>query len=146
MLTRLVRWQLTIFGVLTVISVTSISLFYLKVPEALGIGSYQVTANFAATGGLYQNANVTYRGTTIGRVIAVELAHGGGVNATLRLDSDTMVPESVTATVKSASAIGEQYVELTPTGDAQTPPLHDGSRIARDRTLSCGRGSGRRGG
>ena len=134
MLTRLVRWQLTIFGVLTVISVTSISLFYLKVPEALGIGSYQVTANFAATGGLYQNANVTYRGTTIGRVIAVELAHGGGVNATLRLDSDTMVPESVTATVKSASAIGEQYVELTPTGDAQTPPLHDGSRIARDRT------------
>lgn len=52
MLTRLARWQLAIFGVITVISVTSISLFYLKAPDALGIGSYEVSANFAATGGL----------------------------------------------------------------------------------------------
>ena len=89
MLTRLVRWQLAIFGVVTAISVTLISLFYLKIPDALGIGSYEVTANFAATGGLYQNANVTYRGTTIGRVTDVALARGGGVDATLRLDSDT---------------------------------------------------------
>ena len=73
-----------------------------------------MTANFAATGGLYQNANVTYRGTTIGRVTAISLARGGGVDATLRLDSDTPVPADVDATVKSASAIGEQYVELTP--------------------------------
>ena len=42
MLTRLVRWQLAIFAVVTVISVTLVSLFYLKVPDALGIGSYQV--------------------------------------------------------------------------------------------------------
>lgn len=134
MLTRLVRWQLAIFAVITVISVTAVSLFYLKVPDALGIGSYEVSANFSATGGLYQNANVTYRGTTIGRVTAIALSHDGGVDATLRLDSDTKVPDGVNATVKSASAIGEQYVELTPTSDASTPTLRDGSRIARDHT------------
>jgi phospholipid/cholesterol/gamma-HCH transport system substrate-binding protein len=134
MLTRLVRWQLTTFAVITVISVTSISLFYLKIPDALGIGSYEVTANFSATGGLYQNANVTYRGTTIGRVTAISLAHGGGVDATLRLDSGAKVPESVDATVKSASAIGEQYVELRPRSDASSPALRDGSLIARDHT------------
>ena len=134
MLTRLARWQLAIFGLVTVISVTSISLFYLKLPEALGIGSYNVTANFAATGGLYQNANVTYRGTTIGRVTDVSLAQGGGVDATLRLDSAVAVPGGVTATVKSASAIGEQYVELTPIPDAPSGVLHDGSRISRDHT------------
>ena len=134
MMTRLVRWQLSIFAVITVISMTLISLFYLKLPDALGIGSYEVTANFAATGGLYQNANVTYRGTTIGRVTDVALARGGGVDATMRLDSGTPVPAAVTATVKSASAIGEQYVELTPTADASQPALHDGSRIARDHT------------
>lgn len=134
MLTPMVRWQLAIFAVVTLISVTSVSLFYLKVPDALGIGSYKVTVNFAATGGLYQNANVTYRGSTIGRVTAMELAHGGGVDATLRLDSDTKVPEGVRATVKSASAIGEQYVELTPTSDDSSPTLRDGSRIARDHT------------
>ena len=134
MLTRLIRWQLALFGLVTVISVTSISLFYLKVPDALGIGNYQVTVNFEATGGLYPNSNVTYRGSTIGRVTAVGLARGGGVDATLRLDSGTTVPESVTATVKSASAIGEQYVELTPTSDDASPTLRDGSRISRDHT------------
>lgn len=134
MLSKLARWQLAIFGLVTVVSVTSISLFYLKVPEALGIGSYTVTANFAATGGLYQNANVTYRGTTIGRVTDVSLAHGGGIDATMRLDSGVTVPSGVTATVKSASAIGEQYVELTPVPDAPAGVLHDGARISRDHT------------
>lgn len=134
MLTRLARWQLTIFGVITVISVTSVSLFYLKVPDALGIGSYEVSANFAATGGLYQNSNVTYRGTTIGRVTAIKLARGGGIDATLRLDTDTSVPDNVSATVKSASAIGEQYVELIPTSDESSHALRNGSKITRERT------------
>lgn len=134
MMTRLVRWQLTIFSIVTAISMTLIALFYLKIPDALGIGSYEVTANFAATGGLYQNANVTYRGTTIGRVTDVSLARGGGVDAVLRLDSGTPVPAASTATVKSASAIGEQYVELIPIPGAETSPLHDGSRISRDHT------------
>lgn len=59
-LTRLVRWQLGIFAVVTVLAITSVSLFYLRLPSALGFGSYDVTANFPSSGGLYENANVTY--------------------------------------------------------------------------------------
>ena len=43
----------------------------------MGIGSYHVTADFVAGGGLYQNANVTYRGVTIGRVESVGLTNDG---------------------------------------------------------------------
>ena len=56
-------------------------------PPALGIGSYKVTANFVAGGGLYENANVTYRGVTIGRVESVGLTDDGVV-AHMRLNSE----------------------------------------------------------
>ncbi|PRC42935.1 mammalian cell entry protein, partial [Mycobacterium sp. ITM-2017-0098] len=116
MLDRLTRLQLSIFAIVTVLSVGAVSFFYLHVPAALGIGAYDVTANFVAGGGLYENANVTYRGVTIGKVEAVGLSDNGVV-AHMRLNSDTPVPENVTATVKSVSAIGEQYVDLVPPDD-----------------------------
>ena len=68
MLDRLTRLQLTIFAIVTVLCVGAISAFYLHLPAAVGIGAYHITADFKAGGGLYQNANVTYRGVTIGRV------------------------------------------------------------------------------
>ena len=34
----------------------------------------------------------------------------------MRLNTDTPVPENVTATVKSVSAVGEQYIDLVPPG------------------------------
>ncbi len=46
-----------------------------------------------------QNANVTYRGVTIGRVEAVD-GLDDGVEAHMRLNTDTDVPENVTATAK----------------------------------------------
>ena len=73
MLDRLTRLQLSIFAIVTVLTVGAISIFYLHVPAAMGIGSYNVKANFVAGGGLYQNANVTYRGVTVGRVESVGL-------------------------------------------------------------------------
>jgi len=60
MLNRLTRIQLSIFAVVTVLTVGAIAIFYLHLPAAVGIGSYKVTADFVAGGGLYQNANVTY--------------------------------------------------------------------------------------
>ena len=79
MLDRLTRIQLSIFAIVTVLTVGAISIFYLHVPAALGIGSYNVNANFVAGGGLYQNANVTYRGVTVGRVESVGLTNDGVV-------------------------------------------------------------------
>ncbi|ORB31858.1 MCE family protein [Mycolicibacterium parafortuitum] len=133
MLSRLTRIQLMIFAIVTVLSVGAVSLFYLRVPSAVGIGAYDVTANFEAGGGLYQNANVTYRGVTIGHVTSVGLSDSGVV-AHMQLNSGTPVPENVTATVKSVSAIGEQYVDLVPPEDASETMLRDGSDITVDRT------------
>jgi phospholipid/cholesterol/gamma-HCH transport system substrate-binding protein len=100
MLDRLTRLQLSIFAVVTVLTVGAISIFYLHVPAAMGIGSYNVDANFVAGGGLYQNANVTYRGVTVGRVESVGLTNDGVV-ANMRLNSGTPVPENVTASSTS---------------------------------------------
>lgn len=137
MLTRLTRLQLSIFAVVTVLTVTAISAFYLHVPATLGIGTYNVTADFKAGGGLYQNANVTYRGVTIGRVEAVGLTDDG-VEAHMRLNTDTDVPENVTATVKSVSAVGEQYIDLVPPSDddggAAPGLLRNGSNIGVEHT------------
>ncbi|MDT5085810.1 MAG: phospholipid/cholesterol/gamma-HCH transport system substrate-binding protein, partial [Mycobacterium sp.] len=107
MLDRLTRLQLAIFGVVTVITVALMAIFYLRLPAALGIGTYQVSADFVAGGGLYKNANVTYRGVAVGRVESVGL-NQHGVDAVMRLNSGTAVPSNVTASVKSVSAIGEQ--------------------------------------
>ncbi|BBZ64264.1 MCE family protein [Mycolicibacterium monacense] len=133
MLTRLTKLQLSIFAVVTVLTVGAISLFYLHLPAAVGIGAYDVTAKFTAGGGLYENANVTYRGVTVGRVEKVGLADDGVV-ASMRLNSGTPVPENVTATVKSVSAIGEQYIDLVPPERVSQSMLRDGANIGLDRT------------
>ena len=57
-----------------------------------------------------------------------------GVDAVMRLNSGTNVPSNVTASVKSVSAIGEQYIDLVPPEHAATTKLHNGSRIDRNNT------------
>jgi phospholipid/cholesterol/gamma-HCH transport system substrate-binding protein len=57
-----------------------------------------------------------------------------GVDVTMRLNSDTPVPSDVTATVKSVSAIGEQYIDLLPPRNPAATKLQLGSRIARKNT------------
>ena len=115
------------------LTVGAISAFYLHLPAAVGIGSYNVTANFVAGGGLYKNANVTYRGVTVGRVESVGLTNDGVV-AHMRLNSNTPVPQNVTATVKSVSAVGEQYIDLVPPDEASGSMLRDGSNIDQQHT------------
>ncbi len=133
MIDRLTRMQLMIFGVVTVLTVGAISLFYLHLPAAVGIGTYHVNANFAAGGGIYQNANVTYRGVTVGRVDSVGLA-SDGVVARMQLNSNTTIPDNVTATVKSVSAVGEQYIDLIPPESPSTDKLRNGATIDQRNT------------
>ena len=133
MLTRLARFQLGIFAVVTVVCLTLITTSYLHVPAAVGLGAYNVTADFKVGGGIYEHANVTYRGVTIGRVETVGLTDTG-VKTGMRLNTDTPVPDNVTATVKSMSAIGEQYIDLVPPEHASTSMLRDGANIGVDRT------------
>ncbi|MFD4367316.1 MCE family protein [Rhodococcus sp. NPDC058521] len=132
MLTRFVRIQLIIFAILTVIGLVVMSLQYIKIPSMFGIGRYEVTAELASTGGLYQRANVAYRGTNIGVVDAVTL-NSDGVEAKMSIDSSYKVPADVDAVVKSVSAVGEQYVDLIPRS-SDGAELADGDVIPEDRT------------
>jgi phospholipid/cholesterol/gamma-HCH transport system substrate-binding protein len=133
MFSRTTRIQLWIFAIVTVISVGAIALLYVRIPARLGIGTYEVTANFVAGGGLYENANVTYRGVQAGRVEAVTLT-GNGVAARMRINSTAKIPENSTATVKSVSAVGEQYVDFVPPADPSQALLRDGATIPKERT------------
>lgn len=134
MLTRLERWQLRIFAVVTVLTLGITAVFYLHLPAVLGFGTYTATAHFPSSGALYTKANVTYRGTTIGQVTSVSLNHSRGVDAQMRLNTDTPIPANVTATVKSMSAIGEQYIDLVPPPDSSSAVLHNGSQIDLSHT------------
>ncbi|HWF28686.1 MAG TPA: virulence factor Mce family protein [Mycobacterium sp.] len=133
MIDRLTRVQLAIFAVITAITLTIMAIFYLRLPATFGIGTYGVSADFVAGGGLYKNANVTYRGVEVGRVESVGL-NPNGVTAEMRLNSGTPIPSNVNATVKSVSAVGEQYIDLVPPGSPSSVKLRNGSRIERRNT------------
>jgi hypothetical protein len=73
MLTRLVRIQLTIFTIVSVVGGLLMIFVYLQAPTLLGIGHITVRLELPAGGGLYRFANVTYRGVQVGKVTAVDL-------------------------------------------------------------------------
>jgi len=133
MIDRLTKIQLAIFAIITVFTLTVMAIFYLRLPATFGIGTYGVSADFTAGGGLYKNANVTYRGVAVGRVDSVAL-NPSGVTAEMRLNSGTAIPSNVIASVKSVSAIGEQYIDLVPPDHPSLAKLRNGSHIDRADT------------
>ncbi|MFI6870496.1 MCE family protein [Nocardia sp. NPDC050406] len=132
-LTRFVKIQLAIFTVLTVIGIAVMGGQYVQLPAMFGIGRYDVTVQLAATGGLYESANVSYRGTNVGKVKEVRLTPKG-VDAELSIDSDFKIPSDVDAWVRSVSAVGEQYVDLVPAENPKGGNLSDGSVVPVERT------------
>ncbi|MBY0291486.1 MCE family protein [Mycolicibacterium gadium] len=116
LLTRFIKIQLVLFTVLTIIAVTALGWYYLRVPSLLGIGQYTLYAELPRSGGLYSTANVTYRGTQIGKVTAIA-PDDIGVRVTMRIESGYKIPTDATANVHSISAIGEQYLDLVSTGE-----------------------------
>lgn len=134
MLTRFVRNQLIIFTTVSVIGIAVMATAYLQVPTLLGIGRITVTLDLPGAGGLYRFSNVTYRGSQVGKVVAIEPT-AQGARATLSLVSTPHIPTDLQAQVRSVSAIGEQYVELRPRTNSG-PYLQDGSVIPlRDTTI-----------
>lgn len=128
MLTRRTRIQLAIFSIVAIVFAFVMVFGYMKLPAHLfGVGRYTVTLELPETGGLYKNANVTYRGTEVGRVESVDLT-STGVQATLSLNSGTDIPADLRAEVHSQSAVGEQYVALIPRSGAGQA-LADGAVI-----------------
>ena len=116
MLTRFIKFQLILFTILTILALVVLGWYYLRVPSLVGIGQYKLYADLPRSGGLYETANVTYRGTQIGKVTGVEPTENG-VRATMSIDDSFKIPADATANVHSVSAIGEQYLDLVSTGN-----------------------------
>ncbi len=116
MLTGFIKRQLVLFGIITVIALVTLGWYYLRIPSLVGIGQYQLKADLPASGGLYPTANVTYRGTTIGKVTALEPTERGA-QATMSIDSHYKIPVDASANVHSVSAVGEQYLDLVSSGN-----------------------------
>ena len=131
-LDRKVWIQLTILTLVTVLSCGAMAFDFMKLPSTLfGVGEYNVTVELPQSGGLYQTSVVTYRGTDVGKVKSIEVT-ATGVRVVLAMTSGTPVPADVQASVHSRSAIGEQYVELTPRpgqDDQHFRALRDGDVI-----------------
>jgi phospholipid/cholesterol/gamma-HCH transport system substrate-binding protein len=127
-----VKLQLAVFAMLTLTALALITFVYVKVPALMGIGQMTVTAKFTEGGGVYPFANVTYRGVTVGKVKSVSLDKGD-VAVKMSIDASADVPSNLTATVKSVSAIGEQYVDLVPDGKP-TGAMASGAVIPVDKT------------
>jgi virulence factor Mce-like protein len=133
MLTRLVRTQLIIFTIASVIGIAVMVFDYMQVPTLLGLGRITVKLELPASGGLYRFSNVTYRGIQVGKVTGVEVVPGNHVEATLSLDVSPKIPANLAAEVRSISAVGEQYVDLKPR-TSSPPYLQNGSVIAMGDT------------
>jgi phospholipid/cholesterol/gamma-HCH transport system substrate-binding protein len=132
-LSKRILVQVAIFGVITLVAGAIMLFGYIKLPAMFGVGRYTVTMELPRSGGLYPAANVTYRGTQVGKVESVNLTDDGTVQAVLSMKSGTAIPSNLKAEVHSQTAIGEQYVELLPT-DSTSPALKSGDTIPLSAT------------
>jgi phospholipid/cholesterol/gamma-HCH transport system substrate-binding protein len=126
------KLQLVAFAVLTVLGVSYVSARYVGLGDALLGDGYVVTADFDESGGIFANAEVTYRGVAVGRVDRLRLADDG-VHVDLRIEKDVQIPADTAAVVENRSAVGEQYVDLQPRSTGG-PFLGDGDRIRERET------------
>lgn len=134
MLTTATKLKLAAFTLLAVLAVGYAGLHYAALGRYAGLpGYYVVKLDLAQAGGIFPNADVTYRGVSVGRVGAIRLT-ATGVEADLNIsDSAPPIPAGTRAAVADLSAVGEQYVDLRP-DTASGPYLTAGSVIAQRDT------------
>lgn len=135
MLTRLVKFQLVAFLLIAVLGIVYVGANYARLDNLMGFGQYTVRMRLDESGGIFPNAEVTYRGTPVGRVGDMRLTPDG-LEVDLEIDDGGPdIPASTQAVVANRSAIGEQYVDFQPKND-DGPYLHDGSTIPAERTTT----------
>ncbi|MGH8860784.1 MAG: MCE family protein [Jatrophihabitantaceae bacterium] len=134
MLRRGTKIQLVLFVLITLLGVSYVSANYVGLFKGfMSGGACTVHADFPDSGGIFTNAEVTYRGVAIGRVGSLHLLDRG-VRVDLNIDDcgSVKVPADTAAAVSDRSVIGEQYVNLLPPDDKK-PYLKGGEIIPMDR-------------
>jgi phospholipid/cholesterol/gamma-HCH transport system substrate-binding protein len=133
MLLRGTKVRLFLFALIAVFGIAYVGGTYAGLDRLFFSRGYEVTVQFADSGGIFTNAEVTYRGVAVGRVTELRLSDTG-IDVVLDIeDSAPPIPADTRAAVVNRSAVGEQYVDLIP--DHSDPPyLTDGSVIPREHT------------
>ncbi|MCX2965299.1 MlaD family protein, partial [Gordonia aquimaris] len=85
-LSRLARLQIAAVVIIGLFATAYAGVRYVHVERVVGIGIYTVTASMPSSGGIFTNAEVTYRGVPVGRVGQLSLTDDG-VDVALELDS-----------------------------------------------------------
>lgn len=136
MLSKVTKVKLIVFVAITGIALGLTALYYVRLPQQVGIGRYDVSVELPNAGGLYPQAMVTYRGVEVGKVTSVDLGKNGSVLARLSIDNGTKLPAESVVEVRSASVIGEQYVNFLPPADPDPKDLlRAGTTIPASRTV-----------
>ncbi|MEU8796078.1 MlaD family protein [Spirillospora sp. NPDC048819] len=114
-LKRGIIFQLIAFAVITVVGVAIVSVNYIGIGRDLLGRQYVAYVDLTDSGGVFTNAEVTYRGVPVGRVGPIELTKDG-IRVKLELERGERIPrEGTKAIVANRSAVGEQYIDLQPT-------------------------------
>jgi phospholipid/cholesterol/gamma-HCH transport system substrate-binding protein len=135
MLTKRVRLQLIAFFVIAIVAIVYAAFRFTDLGRVFGADGYTVKMNLEESGGIFSNAEVTYRGYNVGRVGEIHLTEAG-IQVDLNIDPDAPdIPSDLDAVVANRSAVGEQYVDLRPRVN-EGPYLSGASVIAADRTVT----------
>ncbi|MEU7525760.1 MCE family protein [Saccharothrix sp. NPDC042600] len=133
MMTARTRLQIIAFVLIALVGVSYVGARYVGLGRAFGATGYVVKMQLADSGGVFTNAEVTYRGVTVGRVGEMRLT-ADGIEVDLDIDPDApRIPADLEAVVANRSAVGEQYVDLRPRGE-EGPYLAEGTVIPRSST------------
>ena len=112
---RVVIVQLLVFGAISVLIVgyTLFSLLGISVTNK----PFEVTVQLETGGGIFDGAEVAYRGVSVGTVNHTTLKKDG-VTLSLQIKHGTRIPVASTAHIYDLSPVGEQYVDLVPNDPA----------------------------
>jgi len=126
-MSRSVKLRLVIFVVLALAGIGNVAFRYLGAGDVILGRGYTVTASLPDTGGLYTGGEVTVRGVRVGE-IGDMTPTPEGVDIELVLDGGAEIPTEAPFAVHNGSAVGEQYLDFSPTG-SDGPFLEDGDRV-----------------
>ncbi|MEU5694265.1 MlaD family protein [Actinosynnema sp. NPDC020468] len=133
MIPRKIKLQIGAFVLIALLGVSYVGAKYAGLGRVFGSSGYVVTMELADSGGVFTNAEVTYRGVAVGRVGAMRLT-ADGLEVDLGIDPDApAIPADLEAVVANRSAVGEQFVDLRPRG-VDGPYLAAGSVIPKSAT------------
>ncbi|HJQ04889.1 MAG TPA: MCE family protein [Nocardioides sp.] len=126
------KLYLSLVGVILVFIFAVAYIFSAVLSQPLTSRPDTINVELTQTGGLFAGSQVTYRGVRVGQVSKI-MPTATGVVATIKITTNTKIPQDTIAKVRSLSPVGEQYLDFQPKSDSG-PYLQDGATIAASST------------